>query len=735
MAFEYIRAGRTRGFCVYFATGVSALGIAGPAHAQTAAVDQPRSEAPSDTSAEGRNAGATTPGATSRNIEEVMVSAQRRTERLQDVPISMSVLGGVDLDKATARGVQEVLRQVPGVTLQDHLVGGGSQVQVRGVSAGTPISSGTSTTAYYLDWAPFGLARSAIAPDLNAYDLERVEILRGPQGTLYGASALNGTVRALTNDANLDEFEFKARASTAYVEEGGADYRGDMALNLPLIHDKVAARLVAGYQDLSGWIDKAHDEDANDAQIANLRLKVNAQPTDELSIGLLAWRSRSDRGAPSGDDGHWRNPSRLDEPLSTDYDIYGMKVDYEFAGFTASSMTSYLDYSNHQILDGAPAIGVHFTGDQTARSFAQELVLNSTHPGNWRWSVGTMYRDVGEWVYAFIRGLYVAPSLYRPESKSYAVFGELTRALFDNQLELTAGLRYFEDDGSLTEHSRLNGAPASQLVSDADTFRTTTPRLAVTWRPSEQMTVYASYGEGFRSGIFQHPTVLQVTPYPPGGPDHLKNYELGAKATLWEGSLNFDASLYYIDWQDLQQEFIVRITPILAAPAFINGDSASGLGVDFGATVEPAKGLTLGASFSWNDLTMDTDVFSGGVLLFEKGQRLNWSPEYTAAASADYAFAIGDSGYEGRISASANYTSEQLRTGLVRGAREVLVSDRLLTARTSFTIDSPDQWSVTLFADNVNNERGVTSPNPLPAIPLDTRVRPRTIGVQLDYRY
>src|SRR5690606_34069684 len=176
-------------------------------------------------------------------IEEIVVSAQKREENLEQVPISISVLDGSRLDQSSAHGITEALGRVPGVSAFPHTQGGGAFVTIRGAAASGPVFGGSSPVAYYLDSIPFGLAQTAIAPDANAYDLERVEVLRGPQGTLYGASAQNGVVRVLTKDADPETFDFKARASLSSVRDGGDGYRGDAAINLPLIEDKLAARV------------------------------------------------------------------------------------------------------------------------------------------------------------------------------------------------------------------------------------------------------------------------------------------------------------------------------------------------------------------------------------------------------------------------------------------------------------------------------------------------------------
>lgn len=666
-------------------------------------------------------------------LEEIVVTAQKREERLQDVPISISVLTGDDLDRATVRDVTEALSRVPGVALTESFLGGFSTVNVRGVNGGL-FDSGASPTAYYIDGMPFGFASDGVLPDPDVYDLERIEVLRGPQGTLYGANALSGVVRVLTQDPNLNKFELKARGLTSTTELGGENFRGDLAVNVPLIEGKLAARAAVGYQDLSGWIDRPLQKDANDAERRTMRLKVNAQPTEALSIGLSAWLSRADYGAPSTGFEPGQSSRLGDEPMSTDYDAYGLKIGYDFPGVSVTSMTSYLDYATAYHLGR----GVVLDGILDATTFAQEIYLASTQEGSWRWTAGGMYRDAEDRDGGTLLPLTPELQITRTTSKSYAVFGELTRRLLDGQVEVTAGLRYFEDEVTMHEDGRwLFGAPLDPpLTVFGATFSATTPRVVLAWHPQEQLTVYTSYSEGFRSGWAQNPSVLTVAPYPPVEPDHLTNYELGAKGSLGR-RLHFEAALYFIEWRDMQSALGVEILPGLFQGAGVNVDgSASGVGVDFAVTAAPVDRLELGASVSWNDLRLDDDIIDGlGAVVNRQGERFSGSSEYTLGASADYVFPLGGNGFAGQVSASANYTSEQVGQSLVAGVWETFGGDPILISRASVSIRAPARWTASLFVDNLNNERGSPVRISRTNRDLDVRVRPRTVGVQFEYRY
>lgn len=674
-------------------------------------------------------------------LEEIVVTAQKREERLQDVPISISVLGGTDLDKSTARSISEALGRVPGVSITEGIQGGGPQIAVRGVTAGGPLFSGSSPIAYYLDSVPFGLIKTAIAPDSNAYDLERIEVLRGPQGTLYGASAQNGVVRVLTKDANLSDFELKARTSGSSTDGGGENYRGDLALNVPLVEGKIAARAVVGYQNMSGWIDKPNDKEANDAQLQNMRLKINAQPSDDLSIGLSAWLSRNDFGAPSQGDEAGRLSSILDESIETDFDAYGLKIGYGVGGYSISSMTGYLDYTNEGTLDLTPLFGAGtlFTG-LNSRVFSQEVVVNSPRSDTWRWSIGGIYRRATEDMVQSFTVFAIPPGNFFNESESFAVFGEVSRLFLDGRLELTAGLRHFEDDVSQEQNLDISN-PASPWILANASFHANSPRGVLTWHTNDHLNVYASYSEGFRSGFPQNANI--PASFPPLEADNLKNYELGAKGALLGGRFRYDTAIYFIDWQDVQQTLgVLYGDPPVPVTALVNGESASGVGLEFGISAEPVENLQLSLNFSWNDLTLDNEVRSfpaggppGGVVVFGKGDRLNSSPEYSAGASADYLFALGGGGLNGRLSASANYTSAQDARSLAGPTLAIRQSGIMTVARTSFSIESPDRWAASIFVDNVNNEKDSPRAETYGAPEFAQRIRPRTIGLQLEYRF
>ncbi len=262
--------------------------------------------------------------------------------------------------------------------------------------------------------------------------------------------------------------------------------------------------------------------------------------------------------------------------------------------------------------------------------------------------------------------------------------------------------------------------------------------MVLTWFPTHDYTMYASYSEGFRSGFPQSELVQVAAPdLAPVKPDKLHNFEVGAKGGLLDNRLTFDAAVYYMKWDDIQQTLGITIPGSTAhIVASVNGQAASGMGVDFAVTARPIKGLALGLNFSWNGLSEDSAVLSSGQLLFPSGSRIDSSPAYTAGANAQYSFPFSSTGWTGQAEAILRYTSEQTTTAVSSGSGlppNVVESNTITTGRVSFSVIAPSHWRVMLYCDNVGNNRDVPLAQVTPY--TSNSMQPRTTGVQVDYSY
>lgn len=666
-------------------------------------------------------------------IEEVIVTAQKREERLQDVPISVSAIGGEALDVSRGSGLLEVLSSTPSVSTSEGPQGSLTILGIRGINATGSTFQGTSPIGFYLDSLPFGFVRSAAVPNLNPYDLDHVEVLRGPQGALYGASSLNGVVKILTKDPQLENFDAKALTSVSSTEGGGEGYGANMAINLPIVAGKWAARAVAGYEELGGWIDTPHRENVNEETVTNVRLKLKGQLTENLSLGLSGWRSRSDLGAPNiGDDQDRRTTDDREDNI-TKFNTAGLELHYQRSSFAVSSATSYIEYSTVSALSlqpfGLPA-GTMFDTDLGAKILSEELLINSDATGRWRWSAGIFYREAQE---DLLQRLAMNDLTY--ESRSIAYFGRLTRMLSDDRIEVAAGARYFEDEVDYHDNPGvINASPP--FASSSDNFHKFSPNVSITWHASAELTCYASYGEGFRSGFSQFSAVSKTLGlnFPPAGPDELTNYEIGLKGGAFERKLDFEVAVYYIDWKDTQQVVSFQAPTGASFPVGVNAGTIDGAGVDVALTFRPLRGLELGGGYAWNDLSFTTPVFADGAVLFAKGFRPPLSAEETFGARVAYASPQFQNGWTGSVEATINYTSALGVVSVVDGVISSTTGDSTLIGRSSVSMKAPEHWTITAFVDNFNNSRAINTRAIVPP-EWSTRIRPRTFGLQLAYAY
>ena len=275
-------------------------------------------------------------------------------------------------------------------------------------------------------------------------------------------------MRVITNGADLQSFDVKARLSGGATEHGGDNYQGDLAVNVPLIDGKLAARAVVGDEYLSGWIDSPVRNHVNDERLTTARLKVDALPTDDLSIGVEAWHSETKYGAPSLSRDDDTITATEPEPTDIKFNMYGLRIGYDFHAFSVNSMSGYIDYNSDNYFNISPVgpfIGVTFPEAPRfpplehnvldSKVFSEEINLASEKLDPWRWTAGLSYRDAKDQLLQQFLGVG-----NEDQSKAYAVFGELSRKFLDDRLEWTLGGRYYHDEES-PPTSASTGHPGS----------------------------------------------------------------------------------------------------------------------------------------------------------------------------------------------------------------------------------------------------------------------------------
>lgn len=700
------------------------------------------------------------------SIEEVIVTAQKREQRLSEVPLAIQALQGDRLEQTGIRELNQVITSIPGASEGRSLSAGSRSYQIRGVAS----YYGDATIGYYLDDAVFTVLNRNFAPVASAFDVERVEVLRGPQGTLYGSGAMGGTIRFITADPDLHEVKAHGNAGYSATDEDGEDnYYGNFAASVPLIEDKLAIRGAASYDFQGGYATSTtFPNDANETKAENYRLKVLAKPSDESTIKLTYQHNKITdqfgRQMMSGDPGAYYPSTLLGVPIHPDadseYDMFGAYLSYDFGRVLVESSTGYLDRKSFGLVPinvGLPGEIPMLSTGADSDTLSSELRLVSHADGPWNWIVGGIYQDAKsrEDVLLRLGGPRPVPPPGLPpgvvlklrdedstyKSESYAVYGEVSYELFDGKLIPLVGVRYFEDDRTFTTLSRrappappppAPQPPAQVTTFDAgDTFDSVNPRFNLSYLPRDGVLFYLNIASGFRSGTFN--TQAGVLAAPPGSvgvtvdPDELTSYELGTKLTF--GSVAVELAAYYIDWTDVQMNF----TGAQNVQYIANAGDVVGTGIDYGLNWLITDGLQLQLSGNFNSTELDT--LHPGFPEFgnvREGEQLSSVPEQTHRVALNYQRPVGSSGLQLVLFGSYSYTDKQgdpsdafptpASRGRFGGTQE------LASARIGI---EGHGWGVRLVGDNLLGEK---DPIQIAGSGL-SRVYPMTYGVELSFDF
>mgnify|MGYP003576229665 CR=1 FL=1 len=680
------------------------------------------------------DAGETRPG-------DIIVTAQRYEQRLQDVPLSISAIGAEELQKRGVTSLADLQYSIPGLSIYEF--GTGKQaIQIRGIST----SIGSTTVATYYDETPLSLDTTGDAFMVRAIDLERVEVLRGPQATLYGNGSMGGTIRYIPAAPKLDAVS--GSVSTEYNEtrHGGAGYRTIGMVNVPLATDVAGVRLAAAYERTGGFIDNAAtgEKDINRTDIYTVRGSLLVQPTDALSISLMGLYQKSDQ--PSQDIGiDNQTVMAAPSPLRDRYTLIQGKLGYDLGFAELSASGSYIDRRNFTQFDlsalfvplveglGFPPGFITDVPTEATTDFNMwhsEIRLSSQSDGPFGWQVGVARSNLK--VHQF-GGTDTAPGSLpfaivasddTRRSRSWTIYGEASYAITP-ELRATAGLRWFSENKERRITATNFGL--TSLDTGDKTFRTLNPRFNLSYDFTPDSMIYINVAKGFRSGGFNQTSAGGgVIPVPPTyKPDAIWTYELGTKHSLLDNRLTLDASVYRSEWSNVQSN---NFAPGNIITIVNNSGHVSGWGVDLSATARPTNDLTLSATYGWNNLKYDEatpDKIVGGPV--DAAVRESWS------ASADWRPALSD-GVDGifRIdyqhAGKAQFTLRNLATPLIvpRPERD------LVNVRVGAAFGPVE---VTLFANNLFNEDAPIVVGPFALILENVEQRPRVIGISASARF
>ena len=706
----------------------------------------------------------------------IVVTAQKRDQLLVDVPQSISVVSGDQLRSQQATSFQDYLKLVPGLSISQDTPGQ-TRLTIRGLNTGGV----SSTVAVYLDEAPFGsssgLANGAIlAGDFDTFDVARIEVLRGPQGTLYGSSSLGGVFKFVTIAPELGHFSARGRVGVEAVNDGGASYFTNAVVNVPL-GETLALRASGTYRNNTGFIDSIGTggsrvrNSINESRSFGGRASLLFKPSETFSLRLNALVQNIEADAPTVVEAdpatlgqRYGRPTQsiFVQPFrNVRYRLFNATADLELGSATLTSASTYSTQKQasrqDQTFQLSGLIGAIFgvpnelylRQNTNLEKYTQEVRITSANSNVFEWLVGGYYAHEKGLIFQqyvpVVPGslteipVPTLPLLARVNLTSkfeeIAGFANATVHLGD-RFDIDFGGRYSHNSQTATQ--ALEGAlvGGSSSYTQPSTENVFTYSVAPKIKFGERASLYARVAKGFRPG---GPNALA-----PGAPaaarsyqsDETINYEVGLKLETADRKFSMDVSVYHIDWSRIQLLTTVQ-TP--AGPFNFNGNggTAKSDGAEFTLIARPTRGLVFSANGAYTNARLTANAPAAGGLT---GDRLPFTPEFAVSVNGDYRWNLSGS-TDAFFGASLRYLSKQVG-GFdttyrgVYGRRASIPSYEVIDLRAGIDFGPA---TVEIYAKNINNSRGITSLTPLGQYPGGSigtgLIAPRTFGLSLSAEF
>jgi outer membrane receptor protein involved in Fe transport len=701
---------------------------------------------------------ADSPGGTS-SLEEVVVTAQKREERLIDVPVPVAALSASALVDENKVRLEDYYNQVPGLALATDNRGAPA-VSIRGISTGIYANP---TVGIAVDGVPFGgttyAAYSWATADMDPNELSRIEVLRGPQGTLYGVNSIGGLINYVTLDPSMSELSGRLQIGGVEVKNGDqAGYSVNGAVNIP-VSDTLAVRMSAFTRLDPGYIDNvvAGQHDVNWGEVSGGHLAAVWRPTSDVSLKISAL---IEDNTTHGSD--YVDPSLGDLKQALVRDIggydrsleaYSAIMTYQLGPATLKSITGYgiskskgtIDFSSVQFLQtfseqSYGVDGATWRENNETKKFSEELRFETPITKQINWLLGFFYTDEnssidgGNYAVDPPTGAVAAQTFYQTATaayRGYAAFTDLTFHFTEN-FSLQVGGRESRDEQTYHETDIGPLVPDYDSAPSPYTFpvgNTTDRAFTYLATPQLKLTpdvmIYARLASGYRPGGPNIGVPANIGIALSYAPDKTENYELGLKGEFLNHSLTIDSSVYYIDWKNIQ----INLTNFATGLEYTaNEGSAKSQGVELSVQYSPFQALKLGGWISLNDAVLTTDFPADSAEVGASGDRLPYSGRFSGNGSLDYAFApIGAVTFA--VGATASYVGSRKGEFAATSARQELPAYTETDLRAEARVES---WRVRMFCNNVEDERGLISGGVGSSNPAAfTIIRPRIVGLSV----
>ena len=705
------------------------------------------------------------------NPDDIIVTATKRNESIRNVPLAISAVTGEQLAKANANSLADYINRLPGVVFNDYQPGI-SEVVIRGIAATTYHEQGQTTVGYYLNEVPIVEPGFPIGiPDIDTFDLERVEVLRGPQGSLFGSSTLGGLVNYIVNTADTSKIDAAASGLIGSTRNAGGNlnYAGKVMVNIPIIQDKLAVRVMALQRHDAGYIDNPSiaKQGSNDFRTRGLRGSIVATPTETTKITYLSTYQDTqldDQTYLTSLDALVRVVPRA-EPQSTHFFLNTLRLDQEL-GFANFTIFGSVDKKTNRSVFSYPygyVTGI-FTGPNAAygpgRASANiktiEARLASSSDGPFHWLIGASYlrakknsydQIIAPGAQAFITanpgqfggisGAVLAPGdrvygyLANSLNEDLGIFGELSYKPVE-AVELTVGGRYYDTKAKanvLNQAGFVSGSLTDLSGSVNQKENGFTPKVTLTVRPTDQFMAYVTYSKGFRvGGINPNAGLLAAIPTSYQS-DKTNNYEAGVKFSAIDHRLTVESAIFHIDWNNIQARLF---GPGPSFYSFVtNAGGADVEGVEFAGSFKILPILTVSSNATYQNAQLteflpDTFAVGGG---YDRGTRLPGSSHWSVANNV--VLDIPDAKFSPTIEFAHRYIS---KAPVAFGNPNTRGGFSQFDARASVTLF--EKFRLLGFVNNIADKRGVlNAPFTSQVTPAYSIIRPRTYGLRVDWQY
>ncbi len=693
---------------------------------------------------------------TASTFEEILVTASKRgAVSVQDIPYNISAVTGDTLQRAGVENLNDFARMVPGLSMIDNGPSN-KQVVIRGLAA----SAGTEQVSIYFDEIPAsGIGGTNVQQtDLAPYDVERIEVLRGPQGTLYGAGSQAGTIRYIMNKPNTSEFEGSVSGSLGFrSRDGGEKWLLNGMLNAPVVEDIFAVRAVGYYRNADGFLSRPdRNEQGTDKSetyggrfLADLHLGDNTK----LSASVYYQDTSVDdnpRGLANADS----KPGPVLEPTDDEVQMYNLTLEHDLDWGTLTATGSlfkrytFFSFDQSQFTPGMPN---RINQPAHTDTYSGELRFASSFDGPVQVVGGAFYqkRDfTSDSFLGFIDPVTggldgTDPAFFNLQVSNFtnkAVFGEVSYDVTD-RFNLVAGARVFElkRDAQNTLLADVFGRPLGPGPLLESDFSDVVWKFQASYDLTEETLVYATYSEGFREGGENSPALTGNIP-PTYDPDVVSNYEIGIKSELFDRQLTLNSAVYYMKWDGIQ----VATFDDTGAFTFIsNAGKAELYGIEIEGTARPnaLQGFSANFSFRYSQQELSEDNPAANPpgapanpAAGLKGDRIPQSFPLQASLGLEQRFPIG--GLDGYVRGDVSYTGKA-RTQFNTFAPQYREWGDFFLANLRAGVEQ-DNWTAAIYANNIFNEREPVnwSVQEVPGIPdLVQTTQPREVGIHASYRF